>query len=87
MKEIEKLNSFLRLLDDSGVKKIIGVNIKKYLRFISSGYIPSFWVAPDNLQPEIQKPIKVKLSKPSYKSKNKINKMEDKYKSKKTAKS
>lgn len=65
----------------------LGVNIKKYLRFISSGYIPSFWVAPDNLQPEIQKPIKVKLSKPSYKSKNKINKMEYKYKSKKTAKS
>ena len=63
------------------------LNIKKYLRFISSGYIPSFWVAPDNLQPEIQKPIKVKLSKPSYKSKNKINKMEYKYKSKKTAKS
>ena len=29
VKEIEKLNSFLRLLDDSGVKKIIDESMKK----------------------------------------------------------
>ena len=58
----------------------IGVNIRKYLRFALSSYVPSFWVAPENLQPESMPKIKIRKRVPKKKSANQRTKASYKYK-------
>lgn len=60
----------------------IGVNIRKYLRFASSGYIPAFWSAPENLQPESMPKIKIPRKNTKKKSVNQLAKSSYKYKKK-----
>ena len=60
----------------------IGVNIRKYLRFALSSYVPSFWVAPENLQPESMPKIKIRKRVPKKKSANQRTKASYKYKKK-----
>lgn len=60
----------------------IGINLRKYLRYAISGYLPTFWVAPENLQPEPMPKVKMKIPKQKQKSANQKNKSSYKYKKK-----
>lgn len=49
----------------------LALSFRKFFRFIDKGKLPDYWIAPKDLQPEVQKPIKLKLKK---KNKLSINK-------------
>ena len=49
----------------------LGANIRKYLRFIETGVLPKFWVAPDNLQPEVLRKISYVVRKGGKKKQKK----------------
>lgn len=66
----------------------LGLSLRKYYRFIEKGKLPDFWTAPQDLQAEKQKPIKLKVKKKKKISANQKAKNSYKYTSiKKTAKS
>lgn len=66
----------------------LGLSLRKYYRFIEKGKLPDFWTAPQDLQTEKQKPIKLKVKKKKKISANQKAKNSYKYTSiKKTAKS
>ncbi len=56
----------------------LGVNIRKYIRFVESGETPKFWTAPEGLQAEEMPIVKIKPAKQKAKSANK--KAKDEYK-------
>ena len=61
---IEKVSAELMLV-------CLGANIRKYLRFIETGVLPKFWVAPDNLQPEVPRKISYVVRKGGKKKQKK----------------
>ena len=61
---IEKVSAELMLV-------CLGANIRKYLRFIETGVLPKFWVAPDNLQPEVLRKISYVVRKGGKKKQKK----------------
>ena len=86
-KEQEKIDKFLKLLDDSGVAEVLnnttaeymltflGYNIRKLFRYYSGNLKADYWKAPDDLKPEtFKKPSAVKLSKKaSERNKKSVN--------------
>ena len=51
----------------------LGLNVAKLFRFYETGTINKFWIAPDNLEPEIfKKPSWKRLSKKGIKLNNKM---------------
>ena len=65
----------------------LGINIRKYFRFIETKEIPKFWEAPSDLVEEEFEIIKMKPEKKKQKSKNQEAKDEYKYKTKRGKKS
>lgn len=49
---------------------LLEMNIRKYLRFISTGETPEYWKAPDGLEEEHQKRFQERLRKEASKKQN-----------------
>lgn len=60
----------------------LGINIRKYFRFVESGEKPNFWTAPIDLQAEAMPTFKQKPPKTKPKGKNEKLKKEYKYRRK-----
>lgn len=60
----------------------LGVNIRKFFRFIDKGTVPDFWIAPKDLKADTFN--KISISKPRNKSVNEKNR--EKYKRKRAVK-